>query len=68
MESRHLVSSLSGDGLHHPETILVSGGEVEEGESVEVLGLLVSDLDDLRITREGKYQLYRDAFSRRRSN
>lgn len=54
MESRHLVSSLSSDGLHHLESILVSGGEVEEGESVEVLGLLVSDLDDLKPTKEAR--------------
>ena len=49
--SRHISVCLTN--LHHlPELLQVSCDEVEEGELVEVLGLLVSHLHNLVVTLE----------------
>ena len=48
MELGHLIPSLLGDDLHLGEFICAARGEVEEGESIKVLGSLIRRLHDLR--------------------
>jgi len=48
LESRHLVSSLDGDALHHAQFLSVTGDQVKERQLVKVLGPLVSQFYDLR--------------------
>lgn len=47
LETRHLVASLDGNPVHHAQLLLVTGNEVEEGELVEILGLLIGQFDNL---------------------
>lgn len=51
LETRHLVSSLDRDTVHHAQFLLVTSDKVKEGQLVKVLGLLVGQLDDLIIFR-----------------
>lgn len=47
MELGHLIPSFLGDDLHLGEFIRAARGEVEEGESIKVLGSLIRRLHDL---------------------
>lgn len=47
MEARHGVASRVGDLLHLLQLVVASCGEVQEGQTIEVLRLLVGLLDDL---------------------
>jgi hypothetical protein len=50
LESRHCLSSLLSDDLHHSQLLGVSSDEVKERELVERLCFLVASLDDLAIS------------------
>lgn len=47
LESRHRVTSLLSNDLHHSQPLGVTSHEVKERKLVEALGLLVARLDDL---------------------